>query len=487
MNENIADQAITLTPRGIYGERAMVASGHPLATWSALDVLSRGGTAVDAAISADAVMGVVEPMASGVGGDLLAQIIVPGEAPVAYNGTGRAPQGLTREAIEAAGLSTIPNRHPLSVTVPGVVAGWFDLHGRFGNLPMTELLAPAIGLARAGYPVGRSVAHGWRNFADVIRMYPTTARTFRGHDIPKAGDRFKNHEIAELLEKIAAHGPAAFYDGAPAEAAAKEVKLHGGVLDADDFSRHSGNFVAPLRGRFRDLEVLECPPNTQGVAVLDALHRLSDAPLDSEDPGTWAAMVDAVAYGMERARETVADSGNTVCTVVANGEDQLCVLMSSVFQRCGSGICVPGHGFLLQNRGHGFSSFGHVNEPGPGKRAYHTVIPGAALRDGSVWAGFGFVGGPMQPQGQVQLLVRLKAWQQSLQVAIDAPRFCWRGQREVAVEPAMHEPIVSALREAGYEVSVGEANFGGAQVVLRVDDGWLGGSDPRKDGLARGF
>ena len=479
---------------GVRGQNAMVATGHPLAARTAIDMLAAGGSAVDAAIAADAILGVVEPMATGIGGDLLAMLVEPDGRSTSYNGTGRAPAALTADILERLPNRRIPERHALSVTVPGAVRGWFDLHIRHGRLPMAQLLAPAVALAAAGFEVLPIAAREWTLFEPIIKGDAAAAAMYRSGNAPRAGERFANPELAKVLQAIAADGPDTFYLGDAAQRAAAANQACGGVLSAGDFAAHRGDFGEPLRRSFRGLTVLECPPNTHGVAVLDALEELDALPLERDDPGTTLAMVQAVGRALAHAKETVADpAGNTVCTVVVDSDGLAVTLMSSIFKRFGSGIGVPGHGFVLQNRGFGFSEPGHINGPGPSKRAYHTVVPAAALKDGRFHCGFGVVGGAMQPQGHVQMMVRLAAWNEKLQAAIDAPRWRLEGAKQLAIEPGTPDRIARALRDAGYTDPEGagelggRSDFGGAQFVLRDADGsLLGGSDKRKDGLALG-
>ena len=471
----------------------MIATGHPIAAKTALDVLDRGGSAIDAAIAADAILGVVEPMATGIGGDLLAMIVEPGGEAVTYNGTGRAPLALDPAMVEALTDRRIPDRHPLSVTTPGVVRGWYDLHARYGRIDIAELLAPAITLAAEGFAVGPIAAREWKFFDSVIGKDPACAALYRAGNTPQAGETFANPELAATLRAIAADGPSAFYEGEPAKAAARASHASGGVLAERDFAAHRGNFDQPLSTIFRGLTVLECPPNTHGRAVLDALDLLEPLALDPADPETTVIAVKSMRDGMNRARETVADpAGNTVSTAIVDRDGLAITLMSSVFKRFGSAIGVPAHGFVLQNRGSGFAELGHINGPAPGKRAYHTVIPAAALKDGRFHAVFGVVGGAMQPQGHVQLLMRVAAWGEPLQAALDAPR--WRLEGELlAIEEGMPTDVVAALRSAGFADAgsigniAGRSDFGGAQFVLRTEDGTLlGASDKRKDGMALG-
>jgi len=473
----------------------MVASGHPLAVEAALQALREGGSAVDAAIAADAVLGVVEPMATGIGGDLLAMAVQPDGVGASYNGTGRSPMALTADLVKDFPGHKIPERHPLSVTTPGVVRGWSDLHQRYGKLPWRRLFEPAVSIARDGFGVAPVAAREWALFDSILHKDPVCAALYRAGRPPRAGANFANPQLAATLGAVARDGPEAFYSGPPAQAAAHASQTVGGVLSAGDFMRHRGNFTTPLSTTFRGWTVLECPPNTHGVAVLDTLDELEGKDLVPGDPDTTLAVVRAMERSMAKAKATVADpAGNTVCTVVVDADGLAVTLMTSVFKRFGSGIAVPGCGFVLQNRGSGFAQPGHINGVAPSKRPYHTVIPAAVTSGGRFHAGLGVVGGAMQPQGHVQLLLRLAAWQTPLQAAIEAPRWRLEPGACLAIEAGMPRAIADRLRAAGYmdpkgtgELA-GRSDFGGAQVVMRAADGALvGGSDRRKDGLAKGF
>jgi gamma-glutamyltranspeptidase / glutathione hydrolase len=480
---------------GVTGERCMVASGHPLAVEAALQALREGGSAVDAAIAADAALGVVEPMATGIGGDLLAMIVPPDAIAHSYNGTGRSPMGLTADLVSDLPGHKIPERHPLSVTTPGVVRGWSDLHQRYGKLPWQRLFQPAVSIACNGFGVAPIAAREWAVFDSVLHKDPVCAVLYRAGRPPRAGEHFANPQLAATLDAVARDGPDAFYSGQPAQAAAHASQTAGGVLSADDFKRHRGDFTSTLSTTFRGLTVLECPPNTHGIAVLDTLDELEGKDLALDDPETTLAVVRAMERSMAKAKATVADpAGNTVCTVVIDADGLAVTLMTSVFKRFGSGIAVPGCGFVLQNRASGFAEPGHINGVAPSKRPYHTVIPAAVTKGGRFHAGLGVVGGAMQPQGHVQLLLRLAAWQTPLQAAIDAPRWRLEPGGSLAIEVGMPRAIVDTLRAAGYAEPkgtgelAGRSDFGGAQVVMRATDGGLiGGSDRRKDGLAKGF
>lgn len=484
----------TRSDHGVRAMATMVATGHPLAARAARRMLREGGSAVDAAIAADAILGVVEPMATSIGGDLLAMIVEPGGGVRSYNGTGRAPAAFDAALLRDLPGQRIPERHPLSLTTPGAVRGWHDLHASYGRLPWRTLLAPAIALARDGFALAPVAAREWKLFDKVLHKDPVCAALYRAGHPPAAGETFANPELARTLAAIAADGPDAFYRGEPARAAEAAARSHGGVLAAADFADHSGDFATPVTTRFRGTDVYECPPNTHGVAILHALAALEPQALNADDPATVLATVRAMGDAMRHARQTVADpAGNTVCTVVVDRDGLAITLMSSIFKRFGSGIAVPGCGFVLQNRGFGFAGPGHINSPAPRKRPYHTVVPGAALRAGRFHAGFGVVGGLMQPQGQLQLLVRLLAWQQPLQAALDAPRWRLESDTALALEAGMPPAIAAVLRAAGYEEPGGlgelggRSDFGGAQIVMRAADGTLlGASDRRKDGCALG-
>lgn len=470
---------------------AMVSTGNPLAAQAAREILEAGGSAVDAAIAADAVMGVVEPMATSIGGDLLAMIHPAGQPVLSYNGTGRAPLGLDAAMVQALPGARIAERHPLSVTTPGAVMGWWDLHQRFGRLKWHRLFAAAIHHARAGFAVARVAAHEWAIFDFVLHKDPVCARMFCAGRPPAPGDRFRNPELADALEHIAADGPDYFYRGPLAQAAAQAVQRMGGVLATEDFQRHTGDFVTPLSLDFHGARIHECPPNTHGIAILDALAAIQDGGGAPDDPATWVQMVQATAAAMEKAKRTVADpAGNTVCTVVVDAEGLAITLMSSVFKRFGSGIAVPGGGFCMQNRGFGFSGPGHVNGPGPGKRPYHTVVPGLTTRDGEFLLGMGVVGGLMQPQGQIQILTRVLAWGWDIQKALNAPRWRLEAGDTLAIEKDFPDNLAQVLRASGYgepHATVGElagrSDFGGAHAIFRLQTGELqGAADPRKDG-----
>jgi len=496
----------------------MVSTSSPLAVAAGLWALGEGGNAVDAAIATDAVLGVTQPMWTGIGGDAFA-LVDDGQSVVAFNGSGAAPGALTLDLCTAAvpaatgappagwpaGVEQIfadfplglPDTSALTVTVPGVVDTWVQLSERFGRLPLARLLEPAIDLAERGFPVGRQTARAWRSAAGRLR----------GGSLPvvvRSGERVANPELAATLRAIASGGRDAHYEGAWGAAVTRSVRSEGGVLAEADLAAHRGVWVAPVATTYRGYEVYEAPPNGQGAAVLAALNRLErEPPPLPDDPAGLARIVDAVRGGMREAHAHVADprhaevhqfwlkDTDTVYSATVAGGLSVS-LISSVFHAFGSGLTAGGA--PLQNRGLGFSlDPAHPGVVAPGKRPFHTIIPGLVRRDAPPsrpFAVFGVVGGPMQPQGQVQVLVGLIDVGRDAQKALDAPRARWLGGDLVALEPGLGEDHAAALTDAGFVVTpdplLGEA-AGCGQVVLCHDDGWLeGAADGRRDGVAFG-
>jgi len=484
----------------------MVSTSSPLAVQAALWALAEGGTAIDAAIASDAVLGVVQPFWTGIGGDLFC-LVADGDQIVSFNGSGPAPHRLDLASCQSAAPTgsdlpawitadfpvTLPDTSALAVTVPGVVDGWVRLSERFGRLPLAQCLQPARDLAADGFPVGRSAAWSWRHSSAKLRSEDPFPRTVR------AGQRLVNPGLAASLAAVAAGGRAAHYEGAWAAQATNAVRSEGGVLAEDDLASYAGEWTTPISGTFRDLEVVQHPPNGQGAAVLAALAALDRAPPPASAADRLAACVTAVRDGMRLAHQHVADprastvpefwlSGDTVYTAaVADG--MAVSLISSVFHGFGCGLTAGGA--ALQNRGLGFSLDPRsANCAGPGKRPFHTIIPALVRSDGRLWAVMGVVGGPMQPQGQVQVLAQIVDAGLDPQAALDAPRARWLGGDVVAIEDGLGSDAAGALRAAGFEVfdhPLPSVEFGAGQVIRLHDDGWLeGGADGRRDGVAFG-
>ncbi len=504
----------------------MVASQHHLAVDAALTMLDAGGTAADAAVAAAAVLTVVDPRSTGLGGDLFALYWAPGaDAPTGLEAVGTAPAGLTPDAIRAAGHTRMPVDGPWSITTPGAPAGWTTLLERYGKLDVATVLDPAIRLARDGFVVSAAVADEWTGaVAKLTRDEAATATFLPGGRPPTAGETFALPDLADTLETFAAHGADPFYRGPLAERIGEAVQRLGGPLTAEDLAAWTGpRWVTPLSVRFRDLDVWEMPPPGQGLVVLQALATLhgldvgdvvtqdhqaiealkwafADANDHIADPDLADVDVDRLLsddHLAERRRQIAdgvvveADVGrpsDTVYVAVADDEGGSCSFIQSVYDGFGSGVVVPGTGMALQNRGSGFVlRDGHPNAPAPGKRPYHTIIPSMLSRDGAFVGCMGVVGGYMQPQGQVQVLRNLTDRRMTAQEACDAPRFrVYRG-REVALEDGYAPTTREGLAARGHDLPpLHPHERGGAQLVLRTDDGYVGGSDHRKDGVARG-
>lgn len=506
--------------------RGMVASQHHLAVDAALAMLDAGGSAADAAVAAAAVLTVVDPRSTGLGGDLFALYWEPGATePVGLEAVGAAPAGLTPEAIRAAGHGRMPVDGPWSITTPGAPAGWAQLLERHGELDSAMVLAPAIDLARGGFVVSRAVADEWTGAVDKLRRNDAAAATFLpGGRPPRAGETLALPDLADTLELFATEGDEPFYRGALAGRMADAVQHLGGPLDAQDLASWSGaRWVTPLSVRFRGIDVWQMPPPGQGLVVLEAL-----AILDGLDPGDLATQdhqaIEALKRAFDDANAHVADPlatdvpverllsrahldghrrsivagevatadvgrpSDTVYVAVADDEGGSCSFIQSVYDGFGSGVVVPGTGLALQNRGSGFVlRDGHPNAPAPGKRPYHTIIPSMLSHDGDFFGCMGVVGGYMQPQGQVQVLRNLADRGMTPQEACDAPRFRVYRDREVAFEHSYDPAVRDELARRGHDPTpLHPHERGGAQLVLRDADGYRGGSDHRKDGVARG-
>jgi gamma-glutamyltranspeptidase/glutathione hydrolase len=477
----------------------MVATSNRLAVEAALWALAEGGSALDAAVAADAVLGVVQPHSTGIGGDAFALVAEPGQPVVGFNGSGRSPAALTLDRCLAP--DAWYERSPLVVTVPGVVDGCEQLVARYGRLDLATTLRPAVHLAEHGFPIGRIAAMEWSSASEHLRP---------GHGLPErpvAGQRITNAALAESLRAIGRGGRDAHMTGAWAASAVDAVQDAGGCLTLDDLARHRGEWVAPIAGEYHGHEVLQLPPNGQGAAVLATLARLADATArDPDDPADVVAVARAIRAGMEDAHAHVADPSvaevprfwdrgfwetagrDTVYTaVVADG--MAVSLITSVYVGFGSGIHAGGA--ALQNRGHGFSlDPAHPNVVAGGKRPFHTIIPGMVRRDGVVDLVYGLVGGPMQPQGHVQVLRHLIDHGLDPQAALDRPRTLWPLADILGIEPGFADDaaVRQAAADDGWDVVDIDTRWFGAGQVIRVHpDGWLeGGSDPRHDGTAFG-
>ncbi len=517
------------------GQNGMAATSHPTATLVATEMLRRGGNAIDAAVAACAAQCVIEPGSTGVGGDCFAMISLRGsDEVIAYNGSGRAPMAATPERFEREGISAIERRSPHAVTIPGAVEAWARLVGDHGRLPLAEVLAPAIGLARDGFALSPRVAHDLELQRDLLALDPTARRILlAGGGAIGVGTILHQPELARTLEAIGRDGPDAFYRGPIAEDMVSYLRGLGGWHTLDDFVAAAGEYVRPIETQFRGRTVLECPPNGQGVIALmilkilecfevkpdplniDNLHvaieatRLAYAARDAlvADPAQSAVPVDyllsdrlagelAGKIDFSRAIDPLpafhaVEHADTVYLAVVDRERNAVSLISSLFYPYGSGLMSPRSGVLFQNRGQGFSlAKGHPNRIAPGKRPLHTIIPGMVAEKGRVRMPFGVMGGHYQAMGHAHLLSALFDHGLDLQSAIDLPRlFPLPGTKTIEAEQRLRERHGAALEARGFKVQPPKWPIGGAQAIwIDWDRGSLiGGSDPRKDGCALGF
>jgi len=527
----------------------MVATSQPLATEIGVATLRSGGSAVDAAIAANAALGLTEPTGCGIGGDLFALVWDGGAKRLhGLNASGRSPRTLALEGLLDMRLELIPERGALSVSVPGAVDGWCELHARFGRLPLRELLQPSIDYAREGFPVTEVIAAAWAAGARPLAHAPGFADVFLPHGRPpQSGELFANPALARAYELVAAHGRAAFYEGPIAAAIETVVRGDGGFLGREDLAAHRSEWVDPVSTTYRGTRLFELPPNGQGIAVLQMLNILEgfDVPalewgsalhlhllieakkLAFEDRAKFYADPEFAAVPVEElvskdyaaARRALIDPhraapapvhgnpragvGDTVYLAAADRDGNMVSLIQSTYMGFGSGVAVAPFGFGLQNRGSQFAlDAKHANAYTPGKRPFHTIIPAFALREGEALA-FGVMGAAMQPQGQVQVLSNIVDFGMGLQAAGDAPRVRHEGSTEptgapplagggtVHLEPGFDAAAIEGLAARGHRIEPmgSRAAFGGYQAIRRdLRTGvYFGASESRKDGHAAGF
>ncbi len=501
--------------------RMAVATSHPLAAQAGLQILLDGGNAVDAAVSTAAVLTVVEPTANGLGSDAFA-LLANGDQVYGFNGSGRSPAGWTPERF--AGRETMPRRGWDAVTVPGAVALWATLADQHGTMPLAELLAPAIRHATDVFFVSPGVARAWVRAAEELKTFPTWAKTFMSKGMaPRPGALWSAPDHAETLRDIAATNGESFYRGALAARTAAACALAGGALTEEDLAAHGTDDASPLSVRFGSCELLELPPNGQGIAALiaagvldrvrgatgpEAVHlqieamklAFADAARHIAEPSAMyiepAALLQAT-YLDERAAQIdpgaagtpsagLPTGSSTVYLCVGDRDGRMVSLIQSNYEGFGSGVVVPGTGIAMQNRGAGFTlEPGHPNQVGPRKRPFHTIIPALIRVAGVPRVAFGVMGGVMQPQGHLQVLAHLEAGLDP-QAALDKPRWRLGPGRTVWLEPGL-ESVAAGLAERGHEpvvVTDGSVFFGGGQALVRTDGGWVAGSDGRRDGQA---
>lgn len=521
----------------VLARHGLVATSQPLAAQAGLEVLRAGGNAIDAAIATVATLCVVEPCSTGVGGDAFALIWSAAEGRLfGLNASGPAPAALTADLVRSRGHITYPARGGLAVTVPGAVRGWQLALERFGTMGLDALLARPIAYARYGYPVSPRIARAWGWSTELLGRLPDSRRVWLpGGRAPRAAEVFRNPEFALTLQLLAERGYDALYHGDVAAQIAGAVRADGGVMTADDLAAYQAEWVEPLAVAYRDGYAFhEIPPNGQGLAALLALNLAHGFDLGRMAYGSAdyyhvlieamkLGFVDALAYVGDprqvvvpvaellsrrytRERRALIDGdsalwpepgrpdsrGDTVYLTVADEAGNMVSWIQSLYMGFGSGITAGRTGIQLQNRGANFSlEPGHPNEVAPGKRPYHTIIPGFITRDGRPWASFGVMGGFMQPQGHLQVGVNLVEFDMDPQTALDAPRFNWLQGREVALEPGIGDTVRDELARRGHALRPkGEAlHYGGGQVIIRDPETGvlIGGSEPRNDGAAVGW
>lgn len=534
----------------------MAATSHALASQVAVEILRKGGSAVDAAIAANAMLGFAEPFMCGPGGDLFAIVWDPATRKLhGLNGSGRSARALELAALrERLGPDArqMPPVGPLVVTVPGAVDAWFELHGRFGKLPIAEVLAPAIAYAREGVPTPPVIAHGWQQSTDyLIGEIPDAAllanlrETFMpGGRNPATGEVFRNPRYADFLRQLAREGRDHVYRGEAGRRIAQAVQRAGGALSVEDLAAHRSDWVEPVHTDYRGYRVHQLPPNGQGTAVLQMLNILRGYDLRAmgrSSPDFWHLMLEAkkLAYEdrgrhyadpdfmrmplatllseeyaasrralirMERALQSVPvtplpnDDGDTIYLAVADSRGMMVSLIQSTYDGFGSGIVPDGLGFALQNRGAAFAlDPAHPNAYAPGKRPFHTIIPGFVTKDGEPLIAFGLMGGSMQAQGHAQVLVNLIDFGMDLQEAGDAARFRHDGSTEagiemrdggeVILEPGVAPELLAELARRGHRVKLAREDYGGYEAVMRdpATGVLAGATEMRKDGAAVGY
>ena len=528
----------------VIARSGIAATSQPLATQVALDILKSGGNAIDAAIAANATLGLMEPTGNGIGGDLFAIVWIEKDQKLyGLNASGRSPQSLTVEKLqeELGDRKSIPPLGPLPVSVPGCVDGWFELHEKFGQLSMAKNLAPAIGYAKEGFPVSELIAYYW-NRSTGLKRYPGFEETFlRDGRAPKKGELFRNPLLAATLEKIASGGRDEFYKGSIAKTIDAFMKKHGGYLSYNDLATHQSQWVEPVSTNYRGYEVWELPPNGQGIAALqmlnvlegydfstikfgsaDHIHYFVEAKkLAFEDRARLYADMDFYASPVERLiskeyaksrrkliTQTAASrydvgitDGDTIYLTVADKDRNMVSLIQSNYRGMGSGMCPDGLGFCLQDRGELFDlTPDRPNSYAPGKRPFHTIIPAFVTKDGKPFLSFGVMGGATQPQGHVQIVMNMIDFRMNVQEAGDAPRILHTGSSQptgeqmtdggqVSLESGFAPAVRKELGSRGHRFKPGGGAFGGYQGIRYdpVNDVYFGASESRKDGQAAGY
>ncbi len=529
----------------VIAQNGMAATSHPLATQVALDILKSGGSAVDAAIAANATLGLMEPTGCGIGGDLYAIVWDPKTEKLhALNASGRSPKSLTLDYFKENNFTKIPSHGPLPVSVPGAVDGWYELHGKFGKLSMDKILAPAISYAENGFPLTEVIAYYWNIGSKALSKFDGFSEVYNPNGrIPKKGEIFKNPALASTYKKLIEGGRDAFYKGDIARTIADYIKEQGGFLSYEDMASHTSEWVEPVSTNYRGYDVWEIPPNGQGIAALQILNLLEPYDLAAmgfgseeyihhfteakkiafEDRAKYYTDMDfaqvpvdhliSKTYADEqrvfinknraarRLHDRSLDTGETIYLTVADKDGMMVSYIQSNYRGMGSGMTPPGLGFILQDRGELFAlEEGHNNVYAPGKRPFHTIIPCFVTKEGKPFLSFGVMGGAMQPQGHAQIVINMIDFGMNLQEAGDAPRINHTGSSQptgtlmedggvLNLETGIPYETMRELLKKGHDVQYALGIYGGYQAIMWDDKNkvYIGASESRKDGQAAGY
>ena len=536
---------IFATRSEVIAQNGMVATSHPLASQIGIDILKEGGNAIDAAIAANAALGLMEPTGNGIGGDLFAIIWIEKEKKLyGLNASGRSPENLTLEYFKENNFKSIPAYGPLPVSVPGCVDGWFELHNKFGKIKMRDILNPTIKYAEDGFPVTELVSYYMDVASDNFKNYPNFKETFFIDDsTPLKGQVFKNPDLANTLRTIVKSGKKGFYEGEIAHRIANFVQDQGGFLSYDDLKNHKSEWIEPVSTNYRGFDVWELPPNGQGIAALQILNLLEGYDIKSMGFGSAdyihhfveakkIAFADRAKYyadmdfneipveyliskeyadirrkdiNSENSASTVSpgniENGDTIYLTTADSEGNMVSLIQSNYRGMGSGMVPEGLGFMLQDRGELFSlDENHFNVYAPKKRPFHTIIPAFITKDGNPFISFGLMGGAMQPQGHAQIVINIIDFDMNLQEAGDAPRIRHQSNQqptggemtdggELALEKGFDYKQIRELMKKGHSVIYDLGSFGGYQAIMidYINKVYFGASESRKDGSAIGY
>ena len=527
----------------VIGQHGMVATSHPLATQIGIDVLKKGGTAIDAAIAANIALGLMEPTGSGIGGDLFAIVWDAEEQKLfGLNASGPAPQSISLDYFKQQNLAKIPPFGPLPVTVPGAVDGWVKLHEKFGNQSFASLFEPTIDYAKKGHPVTETIAYYLDRSKETFKQYPNFSEVWmKDGETTGKGDIFKNPQLANTLEIIAEKGRAGFYEGEVAKTIADFIQAQGGFLTYEDLANFNSEWVEPVSTNYRGYDVWELPPNGQGMVALQILNILenfdvkkmglfssdyvhlfteakklafADRAKHYADPNFSKIPIEQLvskSYAKERAalidlakaaqvdESGIPNGGDTIYLTAADQFGNMISLIQSNYRGMGSGMVPPGLGFMLQDRGELFSlEEGHANVIEGGKRPFHTIIPAFVTKDDKPYLSFGVMGGATQPQAHAQIIINLIDFGYNLQEAGDAPRLVHTGSSQptdeimldggsLSLETGFGIAIEEALKKKGHKLQYQKGIFGGYQAIMIKDGVYFGASESRKDGQASGY